>query len=131
MEDRKFFLLIDEFANLNQGSSIKLESGDALVCQYKERQIIVENGTRLGLDGQIVLMAKLNQQSLSANLSLELNADFRLTTDGYIARISDHNFYFMRHITLPEHPQELFRLLNKFAVQVTILDTEIKRHVVD
>ncbi|WP_086775793.1 MULTISPECIES: hypothetical protein [Vibrio] len=131
MKNRKFFLLINEFVHLNHGGSLHLEGGDALICQYKERQVRVENGARLGLHGQIVLVTKINQQSLSANLSLKLNADFRLTADGYIACITEQDFDFMRHITLPEHPQELLRLLNEFVVQTTILDEEIKLHVVD
>ncbi|MDN3612025.1 hypothetical protein ACODM8_16825 [Vibrio ostreicida] len=131
MKNRKLSLLLNEFVQLNQGGNLKLEANDALVCQFGARQIKIEDGARLGLDGQMVLVTELTSSSLSAEQALKLNADFRLTADGYIARIADQGYDYLRTITLPEHPQELLRLLNEFVAQATLLDNEIVHHVAD
>ena len=126
MTNRKFYLLINEFTQLTNAGSLQLAGDSALVCRFDQCSVRVENGERLGLKGQILLMTKLDTSSLDANQALKLNTDFKLTADGYIAQINEGEYEYIRHILLPEHPQELLRLLNEFVVQTTFLHDEIK-----
>ena len=130
MKNRKLSLLLNEFVQLNQGGHLQLDGSNVLLCHYGERQIIVEDGSRVGLEGQLILLAELEHQQLSADLAVKFNADFRLTTNGYIGRISDKNYY-IRNLALPGHPQELQQLLSQFAAQADLLHCEIKIHVVN
>ena len=130
MKNRKFSLLLNEFIQLNQGDDLRLDESNVLVCHYGERQVIVEDGTRVGLEGQLILLSELNSHDLTAELAVQFNADFSLTAGGYIGRIADKD-YFILNQTVPEHPQELQQLLSQFAAQADLMHGEINNHVVD
>ena len=130
MKNRKFSLLLNEFIQLNQGDDLRLDESNVLVCHYGERQVIVEDGTRVGLEGQLILLSELNSHDLTAELAVQFNADFSLTAGGYIGRIADKDYYILNH-TVPEHPQELQQLLSQFAAQADLMHGEINNHVVD
>ncbi|WP_114783438.1 hypothetical protein [Vibrio tetraodonis] len=130
MKNRKFSLLINEFVHLNQGSELKIDGNNVLVCHYGERQIVIEDGSRVGLEGQLILLSELENKNLTPAMAVQLNADFRFTGNGYIGRISGKNYY-ISNLLLPEHPQKLQQLLSQFAAQADLLHIEIKSHVVD
>ncbi|EGQ7639652.1 hypothetical protein NTE25_003592 [Vibrio cholerae] len=131
MENRRFSLLVSEFIQFTQGTVMKVKLGEALSCQYGERQCRIEDAERVGLANQLLILVEIPELTTRSELALHLNGEFHLSSDGYLARLSNGAFYFIRHRPITEYPQELVRYLSESVKIVECLSTEIKDYVVD
>lgn len=92
---------------------MKVELGDALVCRYGERLCRIEDGQRVGLANQLLILVEMPELATEPELALRLNGEFHLSLDGYLAQLRQGGFHFIRHRPMTEYPQELVRYLSE------------------
>lgn len=86
MANRKFQLLMSEFAQLTNGKSINLNADQSLACHYSGMDCYVEDGARIGLHGQVLvivpivkkLAARQQVRSIALSTLLEMVMSQRL-----------------------------------------------------
>ncbi|MCX8763596.1 VPA1352 family putative T3SS effector [Vibrio parahaemolyticus] len=128
MENRKFSLLINEFAQMTKQGRLTLETEQGLICHYKNRDIRIENGQRIGLKGQIVIVAPLKQK-VTSRVQGKINGPFSLSKDGYLTEIKSLGCCLVRHISMPEHPRMLLEEVNQSLVILNQILKEIESNV--
>ncbi|ENM5780274.1 hypothetical protein I2709_000341 [Vibrio mimicus] len=128
MANRKFQLLMSEFAQLTNGKSVNLNADQSLVCHYSGVDCYVEDGARIGLHGQMILIVPIAKK-LAAKQQVHLNSSFDLTRDGYLAEVKSYGCCFVRHLIAPEHPQVMVKFLSETVSVVNKLKSEITKNV--
>lgn len=130
MKNRKFSLLINEFSQMSKLGNIKLGAEQCLVCHYKGRDIRIEDGQRIGLTNHIVIVAPLNV-TVSREIQGEINGNFALSKDSYLAEIKSLGCCLIRHCVLPEYPRTLLGEVNQSLSIVNKILKEIENDVAD
>ena len=125
MKNQQFSLLMSEVAQLVRGVTMPVRVGEALVCTYDGLQCRIENGACVGLGGQIIVLVTLDQL-IDERGALKLNSHFELTKDGYIAMLSDTEQFYVRHRSMPTHPQQVLDLLSQTVSFMRQLRVELK-----
>ncbi|MCX8768733.1 hypothetical protein [Vibrio parahaemolyticus] len=128
MANRKFQLLMSEFTQLTNGKSINLNVDQSLACHYSGMDCYVEDGARIGLHGQVLVIVPIVKK-LAARQQVRLNSSFDLTRDGYVAEVKSYGCCFVRHLVAPEHPQVLLKFLSETVSVVNKLKSEITKNV--
>lgn len=131
MKNRKFSLLINDFIQLTQGTLTNVGAGDALVCRCGNRVCRIEDGHRVGLTNQLIVLVEMAELDNRPDLALSLNGDFRQSYDGYFAQLPTGEINFVRHLPIIEYPQELLHYLSETVAITSKLSKEIVQHVVD
>ncbi|CAH8242354.1 conserved hypothetical protein [Vibrio aestuarianus] len=111
MRNNKFTLLISEFSVLSSNIPIMLDATQALVCHYAGVDCYLEDGARIGIQEQLLIVIPLNKK-ISSKKQTAYNSDFSLTRDGYITEINNRGCCYIRHRLIPDHPQQLARYLS-------------------
>lgn len=125
MKNQQFSLLMSEVSQMVQGRNIHVRDGEALVCTYDEWSCRIENGDEIGLDGQIILLVKL-ESFFDEHHALRWNGDFGITQDGYIAILSSEERFYVRHVTMPTHPQKVLDMLSQTISAANQLKGELQ-----
>lgn len=131
MKNKKFALLMMEFTHLVQGASISLDEHQALLCRFGDLNCRIEDAARVGLTNTILIMVTLDIECFPAEAALRINADFALTSGGYIARFKTDDYFFVRAMPLPDHPQGLLKTLSDTVAITTALRQELNLNVVN
>lgn len=118
-----------EFTQLVQGSSLLLDENHALLCDFDEMSCRIEDGVRVGLNDSILIMISMGGGPFQSEVALRINADFSLSSDGYIAQFQSEEYFFVRGIPLPEHPQALLKTLSNTLDIAKTLKQELSLHV--
>ncbi|GHW72689.1 hypothetical protein VCSRO103_3507 [Vibrio cholerae] len=128
MKNRKFPLLVNEFSQMIKQGTLTLEAEQGLVCHCLGRDIVIEDGQRIGLTKQVVIVAPLGIK-VTAKVQVEINATFTLSKDGYLAEMKSLGCCLIRHLALPEHPRTLLEEVNQSLVIVNQILQEIESNV--
>ena len=120
-----------EFTHLVQGLFLSLDEHQALLCRCGDVNCRIEDATRVGLSNTILLMVALDIGCFDAEAALRINADFALTSGGYIAKFKTDDYFFVRAMPLPDHPQGLLKALSDTVVITTSFRQELNLHVVN
>ncbi|MBD1177845.1 VPA1352 family putative T3SS effector [Vibrio cholerae] len=128
MKSRKFSLLTNEFAQMTKQGSLTLEAEQGLVCHYQGRDIRIEDGQRIGLTNQVVIVAPLGIK-MTSKVQGKINGTFALSKDGYLTEMKSLGCCLIRHIALPEHPRTLLEEVNQSLVIVNQILKEIESNV--
>ncbi|EGQ7895617.1 hypothetical protein J7H91_004458 [Vibrio parahaemolyticus] len=126
MKNQQFSLLMSEVAQLVQGEAMPVRDREALVCTYGEWSCRIENGSAVGLTGQIIVLVKLDS-AIDEQHALKVNGLFGLTFDGYIAMLTDNERFYVRHKPIPTHPQQVLDVLSQTISAVHQLKEELQR----
>ena len=130
MKNKKFTLFIMEFTHLVQASSLSLDQHQALLCHFGDVSCRIEDGARVGLANTILIMVELDIEHFPAETALKMNANFSLTLGGYIAKFKSNDYFYVRNMPLPDHPQCLLKALSDTVSIANILRQELNLHVV-
>ncbi|MDE1221990.1 hypothetical protein MCT05_14370 [Vibrio aestuarianus] len=65
MRNNKFTLLISEFSVLSSNIPIMLDATQALVCHYAGVDCYLEDGARIGIQEQLLIVIPLNKKNIS------------------------------------------------------------------
>lgn len=120
-----------EFTNLVQGTSISLDEHQALQCLFGDLNCRIEDAARVGLSNTILIMVMLDIKCFPAEAALRINANFALTSGGYIARFKTDDYFFVRTMPLPDHSQGLLKNLRDTVALTSALIQELNLHVVN
>jgi hypothetical protein len=120
-----------ELTHLVQASSLSLDEHQALLCHFGEVSCRIEDGARVGLANTILMMVELDIEHFPAEIALKINANFSLTLDGYIAKFRSNDYFYMRSMPLPEHPQSFLKELSDTVSIANTLRQELNLYVVN
>ncbi|MGS0628307.1 MULTISPECIES: hypothetical protein [Photorhabdus] len=113
MNNRKFIFLMRDFIQSVKASGTNFDGNQALVGMYGEIECRIEDGTRVGLPGHLILLISLSKARLDPVKALELNGNFHLMLDSYIASINNAGYFLVRSFLIPEHTNQLHDYLNE------------------
>ncbi|WP_254053131.1 hypothetical protein [Shewanella sp. WE21] len=130
MKNKKFTLLMMEFTHLVKGSSLSLDEHQALLCRFGELKCRIEDGVRVGLTNTILIMIALDIECFPSEAALRINANLSLTAGGYIAKFKSDDYFYVRGMPLPDHPQGLLKILSDTVIIANTLRQELNLHVV-
>ncbi|KAA1195540.1 hypothetical protein F0L16_02110 [Photorhabdus heterorhabditis] len=102
-----------DFIQSVKASGINFDGNQALVGMYGEIECRIEDGTHAGLPGHLILLVSLSKASLEPVKALELNGNFHLMLDSYIALINNTGYFLVRSFLIPEHTNQLHDYLNE------------------
>ncbi len=128
MKNRKFALLVNEFAQMIGQSAVSLERDQGLICHYQGCDLRIEEGQRIGLSNQIVVLAVVGQK-VASKTQVKINGSFALSKDGYLAEIKKLGCCLVRHIPMPEHPRTLLEEVNNSLTLAKQIRQEIESNV--
>lgn len=117
MSERKFIFLMRDFIQSMKIPSTNFEDNRALVGKYGEIECRIEDGSRVGLSGKLIVLIKLNHIELTPEKALDLNGNFNVLADCYIASIGELGYFLIRTYLIPGHINQLHNYLNE-TVQI-------------
>ncbi|AWS50758.1 hypothetical protein [Providencia rettgeri] len=117
MSERKFIFLIRDFIQSMKVPCENFEDNKALVGMYGDIECRIEDGSRVGLSGKLILLIKLDVVSLTPEKALHLNSDFTLLSDCYIALVGDSGYFLIRTYSTPSNVNQLHNYINE-TVQI-------------
>nr|WP_282553529.1 hypothetical protein [Providencia sneebia] len=85
---------------------------------YGNIECRIEDGSRIGLSGRLIILVNLNVVELTPEIALELNGNFNLLADSYIASIINNGYFLIRSYNIPSHVNQLHNYINEM-VQIT------------
>lgn len=118
MSERKFIFLMRDFIQSMKVPCENFEDNRALVGMYGNIECRIEDGSRIGLSGKLIILVNLNMIELIPEKALRLNGDFNLLADSYIASITDNGYFLIRSYGVPSHVNQLHNYINEM-IQIT------------
>lgn len=130
MKNRKFILLLQEFAKLAKCSHLDIEDEQSMLCCYENVDCYIEDGSHIRLNDQLIIITPM-LNVISANTQVVFNSNFSLSRDGYFVEVKGKGCCYIRHVLMPEQPQVLLSIINETVTIVKRIQKEILMYVVD